>query len=186
MMPIVPLYPMKKYRISQLAQESGLSRSTLLYYDRIRLLPSSGRTASGYRFYTDKDLARLKQVCHFRQAGLDLSAIKTLLAGKGKPHAKVLEKRLLETSRQIVSLRNQQRLLAGMLKNISAGVIPPPTADKTLWVAMMRSAGMSDESMKRWHLEFERRAPQAHHEFLASLGLNDPEIRRIRAWSDQV
>lgn len=173
---------MKTHRISEVAQKHGLSRSTLLYYDRIGLLPPSGRTSAGYRVYTEKDIRRLEQVCHFRQAGLELAAIKALLADRRKPHAPVLEKRFAETSRQIASLRNQQRLLAGMLKRISREGRSPATVDKDLWVAMMRAAGMSDASMKRWHVEFEHRAPHAHHEFLASLGLNEQDILRIRAW----
>ena len=37
--------------------------------------------------------------------------------------------------------------------------------------------------MERWHREFERRAPRDHHGFLASLGLAESEIARIRAFS---
>ena len=44
---------MKTYSISKLARACGLSRSTLLYYDRLGLLPPSGRTGSGYRCYSD-------------------------------------------------------------------------------------------------------------------------------------
>jgi DNA-binding transcriptional MerR regulator len=46
---------MKTYSISKLARAFGLSRSTLLYYDRIGLLAASGRTGSGYRCYSEKD-----------------------------------------------------------------------------------------------------------------------------------
>jgi len=44
---------MKTYSISKLARACGRSRSTLLYYDRLGLLKPSGRTGSGYRYYTD-------------------------------------------------------------------------------------------------------------------------------------
>ncbi len=40
---------MKTFSISQIARACGLSRSTLLFYDRLGLLRSSGRTGAGYR-----------------------------------------------------------------------------------------------------------------------------------------
>src|SRR5262245_19662656 len=55
--------PMKTYSISRLARAFGLSRSTLLYYDRIGLLAPSGRTGSGYRSYSEKDYRQLERIC---------------------------------------------------------------------------------------------------------------------------
>lgn len=173
---------MKTYRISQLGRLSGLSRSTLLYYDRIGLLRASGRTPSGYRTYTRQDVQQLNRICHFRQAGLALAEIRLLLSARGRPHAAVLEKRLQQAGDQIVALRNQQRLLASMLKGITRQN-GPATVNKDMWVEMLRAAGVSESSMNRWHAEFERRSPQGHHEFLTSLGLSEPDIRRIRSWS---
>jgi DNA-binding transcriptional MerR regulator len=42
-------------KVSALARRHGLSRSTLLYYDRIGLLKAGGRTGGGYRDYTAGD-----------------------------------------------------------------------------------------------------------------------------------
>ncbi len=159
---------MKTYSISQLARASGLSRSTLLYYDRLGLLPPAGRTAAAYRYYTTVDQRRLERIRHFRDAGLTLKEIRTVLHSGGKPGAKLLEARLRETTKNISVLKNQQRLLAGMLNRIASGKIPP-TVDKKLWTEMLRAAGMDQNSMKRWHAEFEWRAPEGHQEFLLSL-----------------
>jgi len=173
---------MRTYSISKIARACGLSRSTLLYYDRVGLLRPTGRTGSGYRYYTEKDHRRLERIRHFREAGLSLKEIGIVLSTGGRPGAKLLEKRMRETSTNIVGLRNQQRLLAGMLNRI-ASTSRPPTADKQLWVDMLRAAGMSQAAMNRWHVEFERRAPDAHHEFLLSLGIPQEEVSRIRRWS---
>ena len=43
--------------------------------------------------------------------------------------------------------------------------------------------GMSEDDMRRWHVEFERLSPRAHQDFLESLGLEDGEVTRIREWS---
>jgi MerR family transcriptional regulator, thiopeptide resistance regulator len=176
------LKAMKTYSISILGRAFGLSRSTLLYYDRVGLLPPSGRTGSGYRTYTHKDHRRLERICYFREAGLTLKEIRTVLSSGGKPGARLLEKRMRESAEGILSLRNQQRLLAGMLSRIASGS-PPPAVDKQLWVEMLRAAGMDQQAMNRWHSEFERRAPEAHNEFLGSLGIPQEEVVRIRRWS---
>ena len=173
---------MKTYSISKLARAVGLSRSTLLYYDRLGLLPPSGRTGSGYRCYSDKDQRRLERICYFREAGLTLKEIRSVLSSGGKPGAKLLEKRMRETAGSLLGLRNQQRLLAGMLSRIASGK-PPPAVDKQLWVEMLRAAGMDENAMNRWHTEFERRAPEGHNEFLISLGIPQEEVARIRRWS---
>jgi DNA-binding transcriptional MerR regulator len=170
---------LKNYTISKLARSFGLSRSTLLYYDRIGLLRPSGRSNSGYRLYTDREASRLKRISTFRQAGLSLRDIEILLSSGSKPSAMVLEKRLGEIGSQILDLRSQQRLLSEMLKKMAGGGCPA-TVDKKMWVEMLRAAGMDDEAMANWHDQFEARAPEAHHEFLISLGIPEKEVIRIR------
>lgn len=173
---------MRTYSISKLARACGLSRSTLLYYDRLGLLPASGRTGSGYRLYTDRDRRRLERIRHFRDAGLTLKDIRAVLATGGKPGTKLVEKRMRETAASISALKNQERLLGGMLRQVAAGTLPA-AVDKQLWVEMLQAAGMDQEAMNRWHAEFERRAPAGHQEFLVSLGLPEAEVARIRRWS---
>jgi MerR family transcriptional regulator, thiopeptide resistance regulator len=170
------------YSISKLGRECGLSRSTLLYYDRIGLLRPSGRTAAGYRVYTESDLRRLKRIRDFRQAGLSLREIVAVLSSGGKPGTKLLGERLRETAASIVALKNQQRLLASMLRQVASGK-QPRCVDKAMWIEMLRSAGMDRAAMERWHQEFEHRAPDGHEEFLLSLGIDRDEVARIRQFS---
>ncbi|HVV70452.1 MAG TPA: MerR family transcriptional regulator [Verrucomicrobiae bacterium] len=173
---------MKTYSISKLARAAGLSRSTLLYYDRLDLLKPSGRTGSGYRSYSEQDRRRLERICYFRVAGLTLKDIRSVLSSGGKPGVRLLDKRLQETVANIVDLKNQQRVLAGMLSRIASGRTSPPV-DVDLWVDMLEAAGMDPPARKRWHAEFERRAPEGHNEFLLSLGIPSEEVARIRRWS---
>lgn len=173
---------MKTHSISKLARACGLSRSTLLYYDRLGLLKPSGRTGSGYRYYTDAGQRRLERIGHFRQAGLSLKEIRAVLSSNGKPGIRLLETRLRETAEKIVGLKNQQRLQAGMLRRITSGK-RPPIVDVELWIEMLDAAGMDRDARRRWHSEFERRAPEGHQEFLLSLGIPGDEVERIRRWS---
>lgn len=173
---------MKSYTISRLARLFGLSRSTLLYYDRTGLLPASGRTSSGYRCYSEDDRRRLDRICNYRRAGLSIEEIRGVLASSGEPSAEVIEGRLRNIGSEILELKTKQRLLASMLRGISRGGCPP-AVDRQMWVEMLRAAGLDDRAMERWHSEFEARAPEAHHEFLLSLGISEKEAIKIRSWS---
>lgn len=173
---------MKTYTISQLAHSFGLSRSTLLYYDRIGLLRAPERTASGYRLYTQDEYRRLERICMFRSVGLSLGDVQKLLSGRTAPSVEILEKRLQELEDQILFLRGQQHSIIAMLKKITDGTYGP-IVDKKMWVKMLEAAGMDESSMAKWHSEFERRAPKAHKEFMLSLGIPENEIRQIQEWS---
>lgn len=170
------------YRISELARQFGLSRSTLLYYDRIGLLSPSGRSEANYRRYSRSDRDRLESICSLKQAGLDIEGIKTILASAGDDTMSVLQHRLHEISHEIHALQTKQRILAGMLKLKGEGG-PKTTVDKEMFVEMLRAAGMDDDAMKRLHAEFELREPEAHHNFLRSLGISEKETLLIRKWS---
>lgn len=173
---------MKTYTISQLAGLFGLSRSTLLYYDRIGLLRAPQRTAAGYRIYTHNEYLRLEHICIFRDAGLSLEEVRKLLTEDAGPGVKILEKRLFELGNQVVRLRSQQQLIIAMLKNMTGGTYAP-VIDKARWVKMLAAAGMNAAAMAKWHAEFENWSPQAHREFLLFLGIPADEARQIQQWS---
>jgi DNA-binding transcriptional MerR regulator len=167
------------YRISRLAREFGLSRSTLLYYDRIGLLRPSGRTGSGHRVYSRDDRIRLDTICMYRRAGLTIKDIGALLSRKGDDDTEAVLKRRL-TAWETRSGRCSPGSGCSPDAQISAEGGPRGGVDRDAWVAMLRVAGMDDDAMNRWHAEFERRSPEAHHRFLASLGMDDREVLLVR------
>ncbi len=175
---------MKTYSISQLARRFGLSRSTLLYYDRIGLLHAADRSAAGYRKYAQADLSRLERICLLRRTGMPISDVRKLLSSTAKPSVHILEKRLREMDEEINEIRAQQQLTLSMLKKLKGGKTPT-VLDKATWVRMLKSAGMDEKAMARWHAEFEATAPKAHHSFLLSLGIPEAEVLRIRQWAQQ-
>jgi MerR family transcriptional regulator, thiopeptide resistance regulator len=177
------VYPAQNLTISKLGRLFCLSRSTLLYYDRIGLLKPSGRTRAGYRCYSEADRRRLERICGFRRAGLALAEIRIILASE-KPSAAVLERRFHEIGGEILALKAKQGLLSRMIAGMASAKCPS-TVDRDLWVEMLRAAGMDERAMARWHAEFEYRAPEAHREFLLSLGIPEEEAREIRKWSKQ-
>jgi len=100
---------METYRITELGRRFELSRSTLLYYDRIGLLRPSGRTQADYRLYTQEDLTRLERICFYRDAGLSLSEIAHLLK-QTDSDSSILESRLRKIGGEMLVLKAQQRL----------------------------------------------------------------------------
>ena len=70
------------YRPHQFAKRAGVTIRALHHYDRLGLLKPSGRTASGYRLYTDRYLVRLEQIVALKFIGFPLSQIRELLNRK--------------------------------------------------------------------------------------------------------
>lgn len=167
------------FHITELARVFGLSRSTLLYYDRIGLLTPSGRSEAGYRQYSQSDRDRLAAISSFRQAGLTIADIRRVLSMDGHADGDILKRRIGELGEEIRALQAQQRLLGRMLRIESRGELPV-SVDKQAWIEMLRAAGMDEAAMRKWHSEFERRAPEAHHRFLLDLGIAEAEALFIR------
>ena len=53
--------------------------------------------------------------------------------------------------------------------------------NKEQWVELFRAIGMTDETMVRWHREFEKRNPEGHQEFLEWIRIPNNEISGIRS-----
>lgn len=103
--------------IGKLAKKHGLSRSTLLYYDTIGLLTPSAHVKGEYRQYSVEDEQRSGQVCKYRQAGISLKDIKRILDSPETNSSEILEQCFDNLNDQIRNLYEQQRIIAGLLKN---------------------------------------------------------------------
>jgi len=169
------------YTVGRLAKKHGLSRSTLLYYERIGLFAPHQHAKGDYRQYSEEDDRRLARICQYRKAGIALSVIKAML--DGGPENRIvdaLEQRLEELNTEQETIRLQQELVTkllgrpGLLADVSA-------MDKATWVGLLRSAGFNEEDMRQWHIQFERTAPQKHEAFLRQLAIPSMEIRAIRS-----
>ncbi|MEJ2111254.1 MAG: MerR family transcriptional regulator [Acidobacteriota bacterium] len=169
--------------IKSLAEVSGLSRSALLYYDRLGLLKPTGRNRAGYRLYSNADIRRLQEVCMYRQMGISLKEIKRILdTPSDNVSTKILQRRLRSLNDEIDNLRRQQQTIIRLLdqKHFQRGA---SMLNKNRWVEIMQAAGLTEEDMRSWHKHFEKMEPEAHQEFLESLGIDPDEIDRIRRWS---
>ena len=165
--------------ISQLARRFSLTRSTLLHSDRIGLLQAEARSAAGYRRYGPDAQKTLARIVELRAAGLPLKDIRATLEAT-TPLAQLLEQQVAALNRQIDMLRRQQTVALNLLSWPQA---KQRRVNKAQWTQMFMDLGLDDAAMHRWHRNFEISLPEAHREFLASLGLDASEIETIRAWS---
>jgi DNA-binding transcriptional MerR regulator len=124
----------------------------------------------------------MERIAAFREAGLALGAIRGLLDGAQGAPSKILNARLAQINLEIQGLRKQQQVLVRLLQSRRA-LRKSRVMTKERWVKLLSAAGMDEAGMGRWHSEFESSAPEAHQDFLESLGIGKEEIASIRKWS---
>ena len=103
--------------IGQLAERTGLARSTIRYYETAGLLRKAQRAENGYRLYDDADVDRLRFVRRSKRLGLSLQEIKSLLPlaeeGQCDPLrekvALLIQEKLRDTASRIGELQEFQR-----------------------------------------------------------------------------
>jgi DNA-binding transcriptional MerR regulator len=169
------------FTVTKLARACGLSRTALLYYESIGLMPAPRRSSGNYRFYGEAAMDRLLQIRAYRDAGLGLEDIRTVLDRPGSDALDVLKRRLLEIDAEIGTLREHQKAILKLLQNKPLRKAKMITKEK--WVSIMSGCGFTNEQMNRWHSEFECSAPAEHQEFLEFLHIPSDEIRSIREHS---
>lgn len=66
-------------KVGEVAEVTGLSIRTLRHYDELGVVTPSGRTAGGFRLYTDDDVERLLLVRRMKPLGFSLERMKQFL-----------------------------------------------------------------------------------------------------------
>ncbi|EGU41805.1 methyltransferase [Vibrio ichthyoenteri ATCC 700023] len=138
------------YRISELAQRLGLSRTTLLYYEKLGLICGQ-RLSNGYRTYSDMDLQRLRLIQQLHAGGLTLKECKACL--DAKVERSVLLERLEHLDQEIAQKQQSRDLLAALL---------------------------GETSLNQWHETLDKLAPDAHIDWLIKQGFSETDAQRLR------
>jgi DNA-binding transcriptional MerR regulator len=168
--------------VTELARSVGVSRTTILYYERVGLLEPASRSDNGYRWYGDKEIERLEAIRAYRSYGLSITQLTNLLEREDEAvQEHILRDQFTVLEKEIQKLRQQQNSILKLLKQPS--MLHESSMTKERWVEIMRTAGLSDEDRVDWHRQFEALEPDAHQEFLESLKIDAGEIAKIRAWS---
>jgi len=122
-------------RIGEAARAAELDPRTLRYYEGIGLVRPSGRTAAGYRLYTEREVEALRFVRRARALGLSLREARELLhtwARGERPCGDldaILRRRLEEVDariRELEGLREDMRAILQIpdLKEGEEGICP--------------------------------------------------------------
>ena len=67
---------MKHYTIKDAAEKMNVPTSTIRFYDKSGLLPFMGRSESGYRLFSEKDIATLRIIDCLKKTGMPIKEIK--------------------------------------------------------------------------------------------------------------
>ncbi|GAD90614.1 hypothetical protein VHA01S_049_00080 [Vibrio halioticoli NBRC 102217] len=138
------------YRISELARKVGLSRSALLYYEKLQLI-NGVRLDNDYRVYTDKDVQRVLLIQTLQAAGLTLKECKACLDAKiDRP---LLVNRLQALDNEIEQKQHSRKVLVALL---------------------------GEENHKQWHENISQIAPDAHLDWLMKQGFDEKEALRLK------
>ena len=100
------------YSAKEAAEMTGLSTSTLRYYEKEQLLPQIARNSQKYRQYTEEDIEWIKMVQCMRMANIPIHSIKdyvSLLIQGGKTLEQrfvMVQNHMEDIKKQMVSLQN--------------------------------------------------------------------------------
>ena len=72
--------PTVMLKISELAEQTGLTAHTIRFYEKHGLISASERSEAGYRYYNDADVRRAEFVRSARNIGFSLDDIGQLLS----------------------------------------------------------------------------------------------------------
>lgn len=110
-------------RIGEVATTLDISADTLRYYEKIKLMPKVHRNNGGVRFYSDKDISRLRFIKRAQKMGFSLDEITQLLKfrenpQKARPKVRELAHHKLDEIEhhlvELTTLRDELRLLTNL------------------------------------------------------------------------
>jgi MerR family mercuric resistance operon transcriptional regulator len=113
-----------------LSKKTGVNSETIRYYEKIKLMPQSARTASGYRIYDGSDAKRLSFIKRCRELGFTLKEVAALLRlvdGGDYTCAEIRDHTLThlkDVEDKIRDLRKMQRTLKNMVSECEGKLIP--------------------------------------------------------------
>ena len=93
-----------EYTVKALAELAGVTPRTLRWYDRMGLLKPLRTTEAGYRLYGPPQLDRLQDILFYRELGLDLASIRTILDDPAFDRQAALQSHLAELKARRVRL----------------------------------------------------------------------------------
>ena len=101
--------------VAQVSKRTGVSVRTLHHYDQIGLLKPTEVTEAGYRLYDDGALDKLYMILVYRELGLSLNEIGSILDAPDYDRNRVLEHQINLMQERVEKLQNRISFARGML-----------------------------------------------------------------------
>ena len=101
--------------VAQVSKRTGVSVRTLHHYDQIGLLKPTEVTESGYRLYDDEALDKLYMILVYRELGLSLGEIGSILDAPDYDRNRVLEHQIKLMQERVEKLQKRISFARGML-----------------------------------------------------------------------
>ena len=89
-----------KLGIVTLSAIAGVSARTLRWYDTIGLLKPAFVNDAGYRFYGEREVDLLQQILFYRERGMELKKIRSIIYEEGFDIMAAMEEHLCELEEQ--------------------------------------------------------------------------------------
>lgn len=135
--------------MGQVARLAGVTVRTLHHYDEVGLLRPGGRNAAGYRCYSPTDIERLQQVLVYRELGLPLPAIATVLDEDSTDLATHLRR---QRHRLLKHMRRLEQMVAAVNRALEAeqmGISLTPEERLEVF-GDFRPEDYAEEAEQRW------------------------------------
>jgi DNA-binding transcriptional MerR regulator len=135
------------YTIEQVAQQTGMTKRTLRYYEEMGLLPPMDRTEGNYRRYSEEDIRLLKRIKELRDLlGFSLTDIRKLLDVENeRGQIKQAYRQETEASGKLVQLDRADELIREQLHLIEQKVVALEQMRSALYNTLERHQRVRNE-----------------------------------------
>ncbi|MGA8087911.1 MAG: heavy metal-responsive transcriptional regulator [Terracidiphilus sp.] len=136
----------RAFRSGELARAVGISTDALRHYERLGVLPTAPRTASGYRMYPPDSLERVKTVRHALQLGFTLPELAEILRIRdrgGAPCRRVLgmlQEKLDALHERIAELQQTQKYMEAMVSEWRSRIAQSRSGEKAFLLHSLSAA----------------------------------------------
>ena len=110
-------------KTKQITEKTGLSKDTIRFYEKEKLIPTPSRSANGYRDYDEADVRRLSFIGRSRAFGFSVDECRQLLTlyadpGRASADVKALAREhLKEVEAKIIELESMKSTLKTLIKS---------------------------------------------------------------------
>lgn len=168
------------YRAQEFAKLAGVTVRTLHHYDRLGLLKPSGRSESGYRLYSNRDLLRLEQILMLKLLGLPLTDIGKLLCGRQLDFLTTLRLQ----KRALIERRRQLEVALATIEQAESELQPGDEPDWAVLKNIIEVIQMQKDT--EWMMQYYDAEARAKVEERKALWTPELQEQVSRQWADLI